>query len=219
MKEKHQLMFLGAPGSGKGTQALRLVGDLGYTHVSTGDLLRAEVASGSPLGEKFKRIMEQGQLVDDLSVLELLKKNCDLSQSSYIFDGFPRTLEQCKLLDQVFLKDCPALAVYFEVNLEMLVARLSNRRVCGNCGEIYNLLTRPPKQEGICDKCGGRDLAQRGDDGEEKILRSRMEVFKSTIGPLLDYYENKRQLRKLDASGDSDSVYSSLHKIVVAGLA
>ena len=151
---KPQLILLGAPGSGKGTQASRLVSELGYNHISTGELLRKEIKSGSELGQRVQGIMDAGKLVDDNTVLELLNANCDLSSNAYIFDGFPRNGEQSKLLDEVVIKEASSKAVYFEIDLDMLAARLTNRRTCSGCGEIYNLLSKAPKTEGVCDLCG-----------------------------------------------------------------
>ncbi len=207
---KPQLILLGAPGSGKGTQAARLVSELGYEHISTGDLLRKEIKSGSDLGQKVQGIMDAGKLVDDHTVLELLNANCDLEGSQYIFDGFPRNHEQSKLLDSEVLKDAKSRAVYFDIDLDMLAARLVNRRTCSGCGEIYNLLSRPPKAEGVCDKCGG-ELAQRKDDNEETV-KTRLQVFKETVEPILSYYEDQGRLGRIDASKAPDSVFESLKK-------
>jgi len=207
---KPQLILLGAPGSGKGTQAARLVSELGYEHISTGDLLRKEIKSGSELGQKVQGIMDAGKLVDDHTVLELLNANCDLEGSQYIFDGFPRNHEQSKLLDSEVLKDAKSRAVYFDIDLDMLAARLVNRRTCSGCGEIYNLLSRPPKVENVCDKCGG-ELAQRKDDNEETV-KTRLQVFKETVEPILSYYEDQGRLGRIDASKAPDSVFESLKK-------
>ena len=207
---KPQLILLGAPGSGKGTQAARLVSELGYEHISTGDLLRKEIKSGSALGQKVQGIMDAGKLVDDNTVLELLNANCDLSANQYIFDGFPRNIEQVKLLDAEVLKDAKSRAVYFDIDLDKLAARLINRRTCSSCGEIYNLLTKAPAKEGTCDKCGG-ELAQRKDDNEETV-KTRLQVFKDTVTPILEYYEAAGRLGKIDASQAPDAVFGDLAK-------
>ena len=207
---KPQLILLGAPGSGKGTQAARLVSELGYEHISTGDLLRKEIKSGSDLGQKVQGIMDAGKLVDDHTVLELLNANCDLEGNLYIFDGFPRNYEQSKLLDSEVLKNTKSRAVYFDIDLDMLAARLVNRRTCSSCGEIYNLLSRPPEVENVCDKCGG-ELAQRKDDNEDTV-KTRLQVFKETVEPILSYYEDQGRLGRIDASKAPDSVFESLKK-------
>lgn len=208
---KPQLILLGAPGSGKGTQAARLVNELGYNHLSTGDLLRKEIKSGSELGNRVQGIMNAGKLVDDNTVLELLNANCDLTSTAYIFDGFPRNKDQAKALDEVVLKDASNKAVYFEIDLDMLAARLTNRRTCSGCGEIYNLLSKAPKEEGKCDLCGS-SLTQRKDDNEETV-KTRLQVFKDTIEPVLAHYESSGRLARVDASKAPEEVFSALKAI------
>ena len=208
---KPQLILLGAPGSGKGTQAARLVDELGYNHLSTGDLLRKEIKSNSALGQKVQGIMDAGKLVDDDTVLELLNANCDLSSTAYIFDGFPRNKDQAKALDEVVLKEAASKAVYFDIDLEKLAARLINRRTCSGCGEIYNLLSKPPKEEGKCDLCGA-SLTQRKDDNEETV-KTRLQVFKDTIEPVLAHYESTGRLARVDASQAPEQVFTALKDI------
>ena len=210
---KAQLILLGAPGSGKGTQAAKLVSDLGYKHISTGDLLRNEIAKESDLGKKVQGIMARGELVDDVTVLELLNANCDLSSGSYIFDGFPRNIDQAKALDNEVIKDIAHKAIYFDIDLDILAKRLVNRRTSSDCGEIYNLLSKAPKIEGTCDKCKGTNLKQRKDDNEESV-KTRLGVFKSTIDPVLSYYEEKGALRRVRASASSAEVFEELKNTV-----
>lgn len=210
---KAQLILLGAPGSGKGTQAARLVSDLGYKHISTGDLLRNEIAKGSELGDKVKGIMTRGELVDDDTVLELLNANCDLTSGSYIFDGFPRNIDQAKALDSKVIKDIDHKAIYFDIDLDILAERLVNRRTCSDCGEIYNLLSKAPKVEGVCDKCDGTNLNQRKDDNEESV-KTRLGVFKSTIEPVLQYYEERGALKRVKASASSAEVFEEVKNTV-----
>jgi len=205
---KPQLILLGAPGSGKGTQAQRIVTEFGLNHISTGDLLRAEIAKESELGKKVKSIMAAGNLVDDSTVLELLSANCELETSAYIFDGFPRNLEQAKSLDSVVLKGVKSKAIYFEIDLEILVERITNRRIAPESGEIYNLITRPPKTEGVCD-VSGEPLIQRKDDNEDTV-RNRLGVFKATIDPVVEYYEKQGVLVRVDASKAADEVFSQI---------
>ncbi|MBD66768.1 MAG: adenylate kinase [Halobacteriovoraceae bacterium] len=201
------LVLLGAPGSGKGTQSAKLVAEKGYTHISTGNLLRAEIAKESELGIKVKEVMESGQLVSDDLVVELLKANLDLDNSAYIFDGYPRNIEQAKTLNSI-LEGYPSLAVYFELDTDKLVERLTNRRVTKDGKHIYNLVTNPPKVSGVCD-VSGEPLVQRDDDKEE-VVRSRMEVFENTINPVLDLYESKGKLVRLQADQSMDKVFSDL---------
>lgn len=207
-----QLILLGAPGSGKGTQAKNLVEKHDYKHVSTGDLLRFEIAKGTDLGNKVKAIMDAGDLVDDQTVLELLNANCSLDSKAYIFDGYPRNLEQSKALDEHVLKGAESKAVYFDIDLEILIERIINRRVAPKSGEIYNLITRPPKVSGKCD-VSGEDLVHRKDDNEETV-RNRMNVFKENIDPVLDYYESAGRLVRIDASLSSNEVYNQLKNII-----
>lgn len=208
---KRQLIFLGAPGSGKGTQAIKLAGDFGYVQLSTGDLLRSEVRSESDLGLRVKEVMDAGRLVDDDLVLELLKANCDLSKQN-IFDGFPRNLEQARALDLKVLESAPHLAIYFELDPAVLVERLTNRRSCTKCGAVFNLLTQAPRQDGVCDECGG-DLFQRDDDKED-VIRERLRVFEGTITPVLNHYKGKGCLQRLRATDPIETVYEELKKIL-----
>jgi adenylate kinase len=210
---KPQLILLGAPGSGKGTQAGRLVSELGYNHLSTGDLLRSEISSGSELGNRVQDIMNSGKLVDDSTVLELLQKNCALDSSAYIFDGFPRNIDQAKALDEAVLKDVAFKAIFFEIDLKLLAERLVNRRTCDDCGEIFNLISRAPQKEGVCDKCNGSNLKQRKDDNEATV-KTRLDVFSKAIEPVLSYYEQSGKLCRLDASKSSSEVFSELKNTV-----
>lgn len=209
---KPQIILLGAPGSGKGTQAAKLVDSLGYQHLSTGDLLRKEISSSSDLGNRVKSILAEGNLVDNDTVLELLSSNCELGSKHYIFDGYPRNIDQAKCLDESVLKGAESKAVYLHINLDDLASRLVNRRTCGSCGEIYNLISKAPKVEGVCDKCGKSDLTQRKDDNEETVV-TRLNVFKESIEPILDYYEKAGRLVTVSASGTSEEVFEKIKKI------
>jgi adenylate kinase len=203
-----QLILIGAPGSGKGTQAKKLIDAMGYNHVSTGDLLRAEIAKQSELGLKVKSILDAGNLVDDATVLELLNANCLVDTSAYIFDGYPRNLDQAKALDEHVLKGAPSMAVYFDIDLEKLIERIVNRRLAPNSGEIYNLITRPPKVSGKCD-VSGEDLIHRKDDTEETV-RNRMNIFKENVDPILEYYESQGRLKRVNASDASEQVFENI---------
>lgn len=210
---KPQLIFLGAPGSGKGTQSARVVSELGFEHLSTGDLLRKEIKSGSELGKRVTAIMDAGKLVDDQTMIELLKSNCDLSGENYIFDGYPRNEQQAKVLDQEFLKGVPSKTIYFDIDLDLLAERLINRRTCADCGEIYNLKSKPPAKEGVCDVCGGHNLQQRKDDNEEAV-KTRLGVFRDTIEPVLAHYKAQGRLVRVDASQDSDAVFKEIKQTI-----
>ncbi|MCT4642260.1 MAG: adenylate kinase [Bacteriovoracaceae bacterium] len=204
---KKHLILLGAPGSGKGTQSAILCDKNGYGHISTGNLLRSEIAKGSELGLKVKSVMDSGNLVSDDLVVELLKANLDLATSSYIFDGYPRNLEQAKTLDGI-LSGTDSVALYFELDTELLVDRLTKRRVTKDGKYIYNLDTNPPKVDGVCDVTG-QELIHRDDDKEE-VIRSRMEVFESTISPVLDFYRSAGKLVAVNASAALDDVYKEI---------
>ncbi|OFZ22847.1 MAG: hypothetical protein A2202_03345 [Bdellovibrionales bacterium RIFOXYA1_FULL_36_14] len=208
---KPQIILLGAPGSGKGTQAAKIV-ELGYYHVSTGDLLRAEIKKASNLGKKIQDLIGNGQLVDDQTVLDLLQANINLAKGEYIFDGFPRTEVQATMLDKQIVKKAKAVAIYLDVSLDELVSRIVNRRTCGGCNEIYNLINKPPKKEGVCDLCG-KGLVHRKDDNKETV-QNRMDVFKEQIDPILAYYETKGMLKKVDASINPDTTFKQIRKIV-----
>ncbi len=202
------LLFIVAPGSGKGTQSALLKEKKGYNHVSTGDLLRAEVSKASDLGTEIKKVMDEGQLASDELVIKLLKANIDLENNKYIFDGCPRNIAQAKTLDSEVLNGAEYLAVYFQVDTEKVVKRLTNRRVSPDGKNIYNLLTSPPKKEGICDVSGAA-LIQRDDDKEE-VIRKRIGVFEGTINPVLDFYKEKGILKTVVADQKVEEVYEEI---------
>jgi adenylate kinase len=210
---KPHLIILGAPGSGKGTQAVKLV-EKGFKHISTGDLLRSEIGKGSELGQKVSGIISRGDLVDDSTVMALLKANCDVDKVSYIFDGFPRNVVQAEMLETELLHEKKTLAVYFKIDLGILTDRVVNRRTCGKCGEIYNLLTKAPKLADVCDKCGAvGEIKQRKDDNLE-VVANRLKIFSDTVEPMLSFYKSKNALIEIDASMKESEVYSALEKVI-----
>ncbi|MFA6691312.1 MAG: adenylate kinase [Saccharofermentanales bacterium] len=184
----YRFVFLGAPGSGKGTWSGIVSQRLDLSHLSTGDLLRQEVAEGSELGQKAKAFMEAGELVPDELILALVDKKLG-EVEGVILDGYPRNLAQAQSLDEILEKNEISLTkvVYLDVPEDELVRRITSRIVCPNCGATYNLQTMPPKVEGICDRCGSK-LVQRKDDTEE-VFRTRLEAYKKQTAPLLEYYE------------------------------
>lgn len=208
---KKHLILLGAPGSGKGTQSVRLK-KAGYIHVSTGDLLRSEIAKKSELGNRVKSVMDAGQLVSDDLVVELLKANLELDKNLYIFDGYPRNINQAKTLDGI-LRGHDHLAVYFKLETDILVERITNRRTTKDGKQIYNLKTNPPKVEGICD-ITGEPLIQRDDDKEE-IVRERMNIFEATIDPILEFFSNNNNLAVIKADNNPDEVYNQIIEKIV----
>jgi adenylate kinase len=205
------IVLLGAPGSGKGTQAKNLTQKKGFNHISTGDLLRSEIDKKSELGLKVKSVMDSGELVTDDLVFDLLKANIDLKANRYIFDGFPRTLKQAEMLNDM-LGEGNYKVLFFDVDLELLVTRISNRRVSSDGNYIYNLISSPPKSQGVCDVTG-LQLIQREDDKED-VVRKRMSVYKSEIDPVLEYYKAKNLLSKVDAEKSIDEVTSFIFDLV-----
>ncbi len=191
----YRFVFLGAPGSGKGTWSGIVSRRLNLSHLSTGDLLRQEVAEGSELGQKAKTYMEAGELVPDELILALVDKKLG-EVEGVILDGYPRNLAQAQSLDEILEKNEISLTkvVYLDVPEDELVRRITSRIVCPNCGATYNLQTMPPKVEGICDRCGSK-LVQRKDDTEE-VFRTRLEAYKKQTAPLLEYYEEAGLLQR-----------------------
>ena len=182
------LILVGAPGSGKGTQA-KLLKSLGLIHISTGDLLRQEVSSGSQLGSLIDNLISKGELVSDEIVEQLLRKNLDLDNNFYIFDGFPRNQAQAKILKRV-LEGKKYKIVYLKSDLDQIKARIINRRLAPGSGEIYNLITKPPKNEGVCD-VSGEPLIHRADDKED-VVNHRFSLFLDSKDLILDYFGSQK---------------------------
>ncbi len=207
-----RIVLLGAPGSGKGTQAKKLVADYGYPQVSTGDLLRDAVARGTAHGLKAKAAMEAGQLVSDEIVLGILKDRIAQPDAArgFILDGFPRNLAQAEALEGV-LEDLDQPldgAVLMDLDLGILMKRLTGRRSCTGCGRVYNIYYLPPPADGRCGSCGG-ELVQRSDDREETISR-RLDVYRAQTEPLVDYYRKLGKLKVVEAEGEPEDVYQRL---------
>ena len=203
-----RVVFLGPPGSGKGTQASVISEELGIAHVATGDLFREAVKRGDELGRKAKSYMDQGLLVPDGITIEMLLERIskDDCASGYILDGFPRTLEQAKALDGALGAKGEAVDVvlYFRVPSDELVRRLSGRLICRSCQTPYHPVTSPPKVEGRCDQCGG-ELYQRADDSPETV-RKRLEVYFAETATLIDYYKEAGKLTEIDGASDIGDV-------------
>jgi len=205
-----KIVLLGPPGSGKGTQTERLCAELKFTKISTGDLLREAVKQGTPLGVKAKSYMESGGLVPDQLVGDLIKEKLADLKGGVILDGFPRTVEQAKMLDQIITVD---MAIDLEVDEELLVRRLTERRVCKSCNSVFHLEFNPPKVAGKCDKCGG-ELYQRNDDKPETI-ENRLVVYEKQTAPLIEYYRKKNMLADIDASeGAIDDIVKKITEVV-----
>ncbi|MXW47291.1 MAG: adenylate kinase [Gammaproteobacteria bacterium] len=211
-------MFLGPPGSGKGSQAKYVIDEYAIDHISTGELLRSAVSEGTSLGNQIADIMQQGGLVPDQIVLQLISDYLDSSDLSkgFLFDGFPRNSNQAEQLQVILAeRNVPLLFVlHLQVDPIAVVKRLSGRRNCSNCGRIYNIYFDPPQVEGQCDDCGSTGvLFQRADDNEASI-RNRLDVYESETAPLLEYYERAELLVTVDASGDLDEVAEAVRQVI-----
>ena len=203
-------VFLGPPGAGKGSLAVKVAADYQIPHISTGDIFRANIKAQTPLGVKVKAIIDSGSLVSDELTFELVKDRLaqDDCKNGYILDGFPRTIPQAEMLDSLV---ADLKVVNFQIADEIVIGRLSTRRVCKACGANYNIKTLPPKVEGVCDKCGG-ELYQRDDDKQESILH-HMDVYREQTEPLINYYKNKGKITDLDASIETDILLGEFKKI------
>ena len=206
----NNFIFLGPPGAGKGSLAVKVAEDYKIPHISTGDIFRANIKAQTPLGVKVKAIIDSGSLVSDELTFELVKDRLaqDDCKNGYILDGFPRTIPQAEMLEKL-VEDVKV--VNFEIKDEIVIRRLSTRRVCKACGANFNVLTLPPKVEGICDKCGG-ELYQRDDDKQESIMH-RMDVYREQTEPLINFYKNKGKITDLDASIETDVLLGEFKKI------
>lgn len=207
-----RIILLGPPGSGKGTQAKLLSKRYGIPHIAMGDILREEVAKKTPLGEKVEVYMSKGELVPDEVAIEVLKKRLREADCSngFILDGFPRTLNQAKALDDMLsgLNLKIDAVIYIEVPDGEIIKRLSLRRTCKVCGRVYNLHYNPPKQDGICDVCGG-ELIIRDDDRPE-VIRNRLKVYNEQTKPLVDYYEKHKLLIRINGVDSIDKVFQRI---------
>jgi adenylate kinase len=208
-----RIVLLGPPGAGKGTQAARLAEAAKAQHISTGDMLRGEVAAGTELGKKAKSFMDVGNLVPDEVVIGMISQRLK-SSASVIFDGFPRTVAQAQALNKAVAATGFKLdrVVYFKANTDELITRLSGRATCSGCQKPYNLNTAPPKKAGICDNCGGR-VMQREDDRPEAV-RNRLKVYEQQTAPVLVYYRGQGLVREIDAIGSVDDVFTRLQAAV-----
>ena len=203
-----RLILLGAPGSGKGTQAKNIAEKVRITHVASGDLFRAAATRGDELGKQAKYYMEKGLLVPDEITIKMILERIDAPDCSkgVMLDGFPRTLEQAKALDQALDKKKQKIdrVFYIKVSTDELVRRLGGRFICRKCQAPYHKVSSPPKKEGICDKCGG-ELYQRADDTPETV-RKRIDVYTKETSPLIDYYRKAKKLVEIKGEGNIDNI-------------
>ncbi len=207
-----KIILLGKPGAGKGTQAKMLIDKYKIPQISTGDILRKAVADGTPLGKEAKAIMERGELVPDKIVLGLVEERLkqDDCKKGFILDGFPRNTAQAEALDQLLnnIKMPLDSALSVDVPKDDLMKRLTGRRTCKSCQQMYNVYFSPPKKEGVCDKCGG-ELFQRDDDKEETI-RKRLDVYDAQTAPLIDYYKKKGILKSVVGVGSIEEIFKKV---------
>jgi adenylate kinase len=210
------LILLGPPGAGKGTQAERLRADFGLAHLSTGDMLRAQVSEGTELGKEAQRYMHAGELVPDEVIIGMIMQRIGDADAreGFLLDGFPRNEQQADALGEALsTQERRLLAVLLiEVSDDEVVRRLSGRRVCTKSGHVYHLEFDPPKHEGICDQDGAR-LIQRDDDSEE-VIRRRLEVYHAQTEPLIGYYDRAGLLRRFDGRRDADDVHAHIRATV-----
>jgi adenylate kinase len=213
-----RVVFLGAPGAGKGTQARRLAGGWAVPQVATGDMLREAVAEGTPLGREAKRFMDSGALVPDEVVIGLVDERLARpdAASGYVLDGFPRTVAQAEALDALLRRRGQDLdrVIFFDVSRDELLRRLTGRRICRQCGTAFHLISAPPRAAGQCDQCGG-ELYQRPDDAEATVAH-RLDVYQKQTAPLLDYYRDRGLLVRVEGEGPVERVAESIQKAVRA---
>jgi adenylate kinase len=212
-----KIILLGPPGAGKGTQAQRLQDEFGLRQLSTGDMLRAAVASGSELGLKAKGIMERGELVPDDLMVGLIETRIGEPDCAkgFILDGFPRTLAQAEALDAMLGSRKTALdrVIEMQVDEAALVGRIVGRFSCAKCGAGYHDTFKRPRKEGVCDVCGGTEFARRKDDNEETV-KTRMAAYRSQTAPLLPYYRARGVLRAVDGMASMDEVYRQIKAVL-----
>ena len=211
-----KIIMLGAPGAGKGTQAKMIADRYNVPHISTGDIFRANIKNGTELGIEAKKYMDQGKLVpDELTVKILLDRVAqDDCKNGYVLDGFPRTIPQAEVLDEALNKlgDKIDYAIDIDVPDENIINRMSGRRACVTCGSTYHMIHVPPKQEGICDRCGS-ELILRDDDKPETV-KNRLKIYHDQTQPLIDFYTKKGILKSVDGTQDMNDVFAAVVAIL-----
>ena len=210
------IVMLGAPGAGKGTQADLICAEYNIPHISTGDIFRANIKNGTELGKRAKAYMDKGELVPDALTVEILLDRVaqDDCKEGYVLDGFPRTIPQAEVLDDALGKLSAKVdhAINVDVPDDAIVARMSGRRSCPDCGTVYHIVYNKPAKDGTCDKCGA-SLVQRADDAEETV-RNRLKVYHDQTAPLIDFYEKKGALKTVDGTQDMKQVTDNIFAIL-----
>jgi adenylate kinase len=211
-----RVVLLGAPGAGKGTQAKMLIEKYKIPQISTGDILRKAVADGTPLGKEAKVIMDSGGLVSDKIVLGLVEERLKQpdTKDGFILDGFPRNTAQAEALDKILSGNGIPLTVALNIDVDMndLLKRLTGRRTCKGCQQMYNIHFSPPKKEGVCDKCGG-ELFQRDDD-KEATIKKRLDVYTQQTAPLIDYYSKKNIMKTVMGVGSINDIFNKVTAVL-----
>lgn len=210
------IVMLGPPGAGKGTQAKFLSQEFSIPHISTGDMLREEIAAGSPLGKKVEEIIKSGKLVEDKLMIDIIRERLSRKdvEKGFILDGFPRTLSQAEALDELLksMEKAIEYSVYVEVPENVVVERLSARRVCPKCGRIYNMISNPPKHDETCDVCGVKLITR--DDDKPETVKKRYEVYMEQTTPVIDYYRKRNILFTVDGTLNVEKVKEMLLNMV-----
>ena len=210
------LVLMGLPGAGKGTQAEKIVAKYGIPHISTGDMFRAAIKDETELGLQAKSFMDKGELVPDEVTIGIVRERLskDDCQKGFLLDGFPRTVAQAEALENILvgLNKQINYVINIDVDNSILMDRLTGRRICKDCGATYHLVFNPPAKEGVCDRCNG-ELYQRADDNEETV-KNRLDVNIKQTKPLLDFYETKGYLRNIDGQQEIDKVFSDVDQLL-----
>ncbi|WP_413580553.1 adenylate kinase [Bdellovibrio sp. HCB288] len=208
------LILFGAPGAGKGTQSELLIKRLQMTQISTGDLFRAAIKGQTDLGKKAQEYMDKGQLVPDSIVIGMVEEVLQKGVNNFILDGFPRTVAQAEALDNLLNKMTLSIgkAIFLEVPMEILMDRLTGRRVCKSCGAVYHIVSKPTKTEGKCDNCGG-EVVQRNDDKAD-VIETRLKTYQEFTSPLKEFYKKSGKYIEVDGNRDTEQVYTEIEKII-----